>query len=248
MQKSRAALIHLWPSLLVLAVIGGLILFAWYPYPFLQFEESGKFSLLLIITAGLIGPAMTLLVYRQGKRGLKFDLTVIVLIQLVAIAWGTHALHQNRPFFMVFTIDRFEVLSMRDVDLAYITDSKFLDKPVAGPILLYATMPRDERNFQKFLQEVMFEGKPDLQFRPEFWSLYAEKQARVLEVSRPLAELRSVRPESVNAIDKLVKNNGGDITQLKFAPAKVRHAQFAAILDAHSGEVVATLAIDPWVH
>jgi hypothetical protein len=60
--------------------------------------------------------------------------------------------------------------------------------------------------------------------------------------------LRNARPESIDAIDKLVKNNGGDITQLKFVPGMVGDGQFAAILDADSGEVVDTLVIDSWVN
>ena len=149
---------------------------------------------------------------------------------------------------MVFTVERFYVLSIRDVDLSYISNPNFLDKPLAGPILLYATMPTDQKIFQQFLQEVMFEGKPDLQFRPEFWSLYADKQALVLQVSRPLADLRNARPESVNHIDELVKNNGGDITQLKYVPAMVKREQFATILDARSGAVIDMLKIDPWIY
>jgi hypothetical protein len=148
---------------------------------------------------------------------------------------------------MVFTVDRFEVLTMRDVDLPTITDSKLLNKPLAGPILLYASMPTEPQAFQKFLKEVMFEGKPDLQFRPEFWSLYAEKQQLSLSPARSLETLRSARPESLQAIDKLVKNNGGDINRLKYVPGMVQNGQFAAILDADSGEVIDTLVIDPWV-
>ena len=249
MAKSRAALTHLWPSLLVLAIIAGMILFIWYPYPFLQFKDTGKFSLMLVLSAGFIGPAMTWLFYRKGKskRALAFDLVVILLIQTAAFAWGGYALYQNRPYFMVFTIDRFEVLTKRDVDLASITDSKLLNKPLAGPILLYASMPTDPQAFQKFLKEAMFEGKPDLQFRPEFWSLYAEKQQLSLSPAQPLETLRSARPESLQAIDKLVNNNGGDINHLKYVPGMVQNGQFAAILDANSGEVIDTLVIDPWV-
>ena len=120
MSKAHAALTHLWPTLLVLALLAGLVAFAWYPYPFRQFEESGKFSLLLILAAGLTGPALTALVYKKGKRALLFDLSVILFVQLAAIAWGTLSLYQNRPYFMVHTVDRFEVLSKRDVDLTRI--------------------------------------------------------------------------------------------------------------------------------
>ncbi len=248
MNKTSAALTHLWPTLLVLAVLAGLVIFAWYPYPFWQFGESGKFALLLILTAGCVGPALTGFVYRKGKRGLVFDLWVIVIVQLAAIAWGTLALYQNRPYFMVYTVDRFEVLSKRDVDLAWITDPKFLQKPMTGPILIYANMPADPAAYQKLLQEVMFEGKPDLQFRPEFWSLYDERKQLVLRKSQALEDLRVARPDSFSEIDKLVKNHGGDINQLKFVPALPANGQFAVILDANTGDVVDTLMIDPWLN
>jgi hypothetical protein len=247
MSKSRAGLVHLWPSILLLAMIAGLILFAWYPYPLLQFQESRKFALLLILTAGLIGPALTWLVYKKDKRGLVFDLVVIVFVQLAAIGWGTFSLYHSRPYFMVYTVDRFEVMSIRNIDVATITDPQFLDKPLVGPILLYANMPKDEAGFQKLLQEVMFEGKPDLQFRPEFWSLYADRQELALQSSRPLTELRDARPESVKTIDKLVQNNGGDINRLAFVPALVNDGHFAAIVDSGSGEIVENLKIDPWL-
>jgi len=248
MTKSRAALNHLWPSILLLAVIGGVTLFIWYPYPFLQIQDSSKFALLLVLAGGFIGPALTWLVYTKGKRDLIIDLSVIVIIQLAAVAWGANALFQNRPYFMIFTVDRFEVLSRREVDTTGINDPKLLDKPVVGPIMLYANMPKDERLFQEFLQGVMFEGKPDLQFRPEFWSRYTERQQLALQQSLALIKLQNARPKSVNAIDKLVEKNGGDINKLNFVPVMLKNAHFAAILDAESGEIVDSIAIDPWVN
>jgi len=247
MSKSRAALTHLKPILLLIAVLAALIFWIWYPYPFWQFGKSGKFALTLILTAACIGPALTWVVYKKGKWGLVFDLWVIALVQLVAVGWGTMSLYQNRPFFMVYTLDRFEVLSKRDVDLAWITDPKFLNKPFAGPLMLFANMPQDPVAYQKLVREVMFEGKPDLQFRPEFWSLYSERKQYVLEKSRPLVDLRDGRPDSIGAIDKLVKNHGGDINQLKFVPALQSDAQFAVILDARSGEVLDSLIVNPWL-
>lgn len=247
MSKSRAALNHLWPSLLVFATLAVIILFAWYPYPFRQFGESSKFAMLLILAAVCLAPALTWFVYKQGKRGMLLDLWVIVIIQLTAIAWGAYPLYQSRPYFMVHTVDRFEVFSKRDVDVTQVTDPRFLDKPLAGPIQLHANMPVDPVAFQKFLKEVMFEGKPDLQYRPEFWSLFAEKQKMALEKSHALEDLRNARPQSVRAIDQLVDKSGGDIGQLKFVPALIADGQFTVILDANSGEVVDMLMIDPWL-
>ena len=247
MNRSRAALTHFWPSALLLIVIGGFIVFAWYPHPFLQFNDTAKFPLMIIVVAGLIGPALTGLVYKKGKRSLIFDLTVIVIIQLTAVAWGTVALYQNRPYFMVFTVERFDVLTIRDIDPDTIQDQRFLDKPFSGPIMLYANMPTGDA-FQRFLKEVMLEGKPDLQFRPEFWSLYHEKQGQVIKPSKPLNELRIMRPGAVAEIDKLVQKHGGNFNKLNFVPGQHQNGQFAAILDADSGEVIDRLVIDPWIN
>jgi hypothetical protein len=248
MNRSRAALRHLWPSILVLAVIACLVVFAWYPNPLLQFTDSGKFSILLIICAALIGPALTWVVYKKGKRGLLLDLVVIVLIQLIAIGWGTGSLYLQRPYFMVFALDRFDVLSLRDVDVSSIENPQFRDKPFTGPILLYANMPSDSQGMQKLLREVMFEGKPDIQFRPESWSLYSEKQQFALEPSQPLLMLRNARPGSTVKIDNMVNKHGGDIVDLNFVPAMMHAGHFAAILDADSGELVDMLMIDPWLN
>jgi hypothetical protein len=247
MSRSRAALTHLVPIMLVLAVIASVVVFAWYPYPFWQFGKSGKFALSLIIAAGFAGPALTWVVYKKGKRGLMFDLWVIAIVQLAAITWGTLAIYQSRPFWMVHTVDRFEVLSMRDVDPAWVTDPKFLDKPFVGPLLLFANMPADPVGYQKLLREIMFEGMPDIQFRPEFWSLYSEGKETALQKSRPLVSLRDARPDSSGVIDKVVKNHGGDITLLKFVPVLQKDGEFSAILDAQSGDVIDTLMIDPWI-
>lgn len=247
MSKLRAALKHLLASTPVLAVLAALVLFVWYPGPFLEFRESGRAALLLMLVAFIIGPALTFVVYSKGKRGLLLDLCVIVLIQVAAIGWGTLSLYQNRPYFMVYTVDRFEVISLREIDVSFISKPEFLDKPFASPVLLYASLPDDPQSFQRLLQEVLFQGQPDLQFRPEYWSLYATMQTRVLEKAQPLVRLREARADSLKAIEKLVKNHGGDIDKLAFVPSLLKSGHFAAILDANSGEVVDTLKIDPWL-
>ena len=185
--------------------------------------------------------------YKKGKRGMLFDLVVITLIQVLAIGWGARALYLNRPYFMVFTVDRFEVISIREVDVDTIKDPAFLDKPFTGMVELYANLPKDHQRFQKLIREVMFEGKPDIQFRPEFWSLYPERQELALEVSQPLQKLRAARPEASRAIDKLVQAHGGNLNNLQFVPGLINDGQFTVILDAQTGAVIDFLGINPWL-
>ena len=91
------------------------------------------------------------------------------------------------------------------------------------------------------------EGKPDLQFRPDFWSLYSDSQSQAVKSSKPLSKLLSERPESSAKIDQLVQKHANDIDTLKFVPALHRNGEFAVVLDAVSGEIVDMLVINPWV-
>lgn len=249
MKRSHAALFHVLPGLILLAVCAGLALYLWYPHPFRQLPESGRFSLLLIISVVIVGPALTWLVHTPGKRGraLAFDLVIIALIQLAAMAWGAYTLFLARPYFMVFAVDRFEVLARRDV-AGPVTNPAFLDKPLVGPVVLYANMPTDTEIFQQLLHEVMFEGKPDLPFRPEFWSNYAERQHLVLQVSQPLDVLRQARPADAADIDVLVQDSGGEIEELQFVPGMIGKDHFSVVIDATSGAISGYLDTNPWVN
>jgi hypothetical protein len=204
---------------------------------------------LLIVSAVLVGPALTWLVHKPGKSGraFLFDLVVIGLVQLAALAWGAYTLYLARPYFMVFAVDRFETLARRDVTYP-VNNPAFLETPLTGPLPLYANMPTDEERFQALLQEVIFEGKPDLAFRPEFWSSYADRQHLVLKASRPLSELRHARPAAEAGIDTLVQDNGGDISALQFVPGLIGDVSFTVVIDAGTGAINSYLDTDPWVN
>jgi hypothetical protein len=247
MRNTKPALRHLWLSLFLLLVAGGVILYAWYPAPFLHFAGTEKFSLLLLLAALLMGAPLTWLVYREGKKYLALDITIIILIQLAAFGWAMMMLYRDRPYFMVFTVDRFDILAQPEIDPAAIPDSKFLNKPFRGPILLYANMPPPGPVYQRLLREIVMEGKPDLQYRPAFWSLYAKRQQSVTAKEKSLAVLRRSRPGAAKRIDRFVHGHGGDINTLGFVPAHGQGADFTVVLDRESGAVIGMLNVDPWV-
>jgi len=56
------------------------MILVWYPPPL--FQLLGGFELLLLIVAVdiALGPLLTLVVFKSGKKRLKFDLSVIALL------------------------------------------------------------------------------------------------------------------------------------------------------------------------
>jgi hypothetical protein len=244
--KRRAFRIHLSASALVVGMLLAIIFFLWYPAPY--FEAKGAWSVIrLLVGVDLIlGPALTLVLFRPRKPGLLFDLSVIATIQLTALIYGTTVIYQERPYYTVFAVDRFEILAYRDVDRSMIEHDELRRKPLVGPILAVASLPEDPAEFQSLLQEVSFEGKPDIERRPEYWSPYAGRSADILARARSLSELLNTRPEARNEISRITAARDTDIDRLAYLPLIGRDKSYAFVVDAETAVPVDIIDVDPW--
>src|SRR3954462_5735889 len=149
--RFKASGIHLVISAAVAAAVLAVMLAVWFPGPL--FTAAGGNDLLLILVAVdvIIGPAMTLVVYKQGKRSLKFDLAVIALLQVSALAYGMHIVYLARPAFIVFVKDQFQVASGADIppeDYAKAKNPQCSHAPAVAPVFVHSDLPPDpnERN------------------------------------------------------------------------------------------------------
>ena len=96
--KSRWAAfgVHLLISLFLLACLLSLIFFVWFPYDLIF--AGGIEGLKMIMGVDLVlGPLLTLMVYVPGKKGLKFDLTLIGIVQIGCLTAGLWVVHNERP-------------------------------------------------------------------------------------------------------------------------------------------------------
>ena len=199
----------------------------------------------------ILGPVLTLIVFKPGKRGLKFDLSVIALVQLTALVYGMTVIYRERPYATVFALDRFVVLAQHDIDLAQLADARASgrlgDKPSLGPMLAVASRPATEALRQKLLDETLFGGKPDIDRRPEFWSRYDDEAEQVIGREQPLAALRAARPQSAAQIAALPAKLGVPEARIGFVPMIAKNRDVSAIVDAQTGALLDVLDVDPWI-
>src|SRR5712692_5969992 len=132
----QASGLHLLISIAIAAAVLALMLSLWYPGPL--FEAAGGNDLLFILVAVdvVVGPLITLVIFRSGKRGLKFDLAVIGVLQIGALVYGMHAAYLARPVFIVFVVDQFQVASALQLDPEELAKAKypeFRQAPLGGP-------------------------------------------------------------------------------------------------------------------
>ena len=116
-KKFRYFLGHLACSIMVGLFLVGMVFFVWYPAPLAHAEGVTAIFLMLLAIDVTLGPLLSLLVYKEGKKTLKIDLSVIVLIQVMALSYGVYAIAQSRPAWVVQSGWLFEVVPANAVDV-----------------------------------------------------------------------------------------------------------------------------------
>ena len=115
MKRLKFFLNHLSISFLIVLLVMSVIFFIWYPWPLATAIGVTQIFLMMLVIDVIVGPILGLLVYKGGKKSLKFDLTVIILLQLSALFYGIYSIEQGRPAWIVFNVDRFELIRKNEI-------------------------------------------------------------------------------------------------------------------------------------
>lgn len=114
MSRFSAFGIHLGISFIIFLFLAYLVVFEWYPGMFFD-NDGGWRGMRIIIGVDLVlGPLLTLIVFKAGKPGLKFDMSAIATLQAVCLAAGTWIVWSEKPVAVVFTDGRFMVMTADD--------------------------------------------------------------------------------------------------------------------------------------
>ena len=168
--RYQAFAVHLTASALVVGIFLLLTFFVWYPAPLFTVEGTRLPLQILVAVDIVLGPLLTLVVFKPGKPGLKLDLAIILLIQLTAFIYGASVIFRERPVIVSFAVDRFVVVAAAETkDLAMDKlDKDRVRLNVAGPTYVYAEQPDDPQLAQEIMLEAL-DGKPDIDKRPEYY-------------------------------------------------------------------------------
>lgn len=242
----RAFLTHLTVSATIVSTVCGAIFFIWYPAPYFGIRGAWNVLRVLIGVDLVLGPLLTLILFRPNKPALALDMTMVAMIQLSALVYGTAVIFQERPYYAVFAVDRIEVLAERDVDAAAIAGTAFEDKPLIGPVLAVATIPSDLAEYHRLLEETLFENKPDIERRPERWSGYAESKDMVLARAEPLSALLAKQPGAAEKIARVSRDLAMEPSDIVYIPAIGGDRALTLVIDSDTALPLVVLDIDPW--
>ncbi len=242
----QAAAIHLSISALVLSTAAVLAMVLWYP-PSL-FQVSGVDRLLVVLTSIdlSVGPLLTLLVYRHGKRGLRFDLTVIALLQASFFSYGAHVFFAGRPVFLVGNVDRFELVFANQIKPAdWAAASPPFDRPGYGrPRLAGVLMPTDPQAHNALVFDEL-SGHLATQ-QPRLFRDYALIAPALLRRAHPLDAAMATSALARSRLQSALHRLHMPASAVRWLPLDSVRGSAVQLVAASDGRPLATVALDPW--
>jgi len=247
MSRWRASGIHLLISVGIALTVGSLIYFVWYPPPY--FEVAGGNTLMLLIMGVdvVIGPLLTLAVFKSGKRGMRFDLIVIALLQATAFCYGLHVIAIARPAFVVAEVDRFVLVAaneLDDKDLNEAVQPQFATRPWTGPRVVGARVPEKGREGLDIAMSGLA-GK-DVDKLPKYYVSYDQTAEKIMAHARPLETLLDKQSAQGVVVRHFAERSGEDISDLAYVPLKGRLQSYAMVLSRKTKRPLTALPVDPW--
>ncbi|NNT94247.1 TfpX/TfpZ family type IV pilin accessory protein [Stutzerimonas nitrititolerans] len=240
--RFKVFLLHLAASVAIALIALILVLLVWYPAPLHEAQNVTHILLLLLIIDVILGPVLTLLVFKVGKKNLFMDLAVIASLQLAALGYGLWTVAEGRPAWIVYNVDRFDVVTVADIDNRLLDEAPTLYRnvPWSGPQWVGAVRPDDPEQRNTILFEATLGGN-DIAQRPNLYRPLEEMTNAMQQRARPLSSLNDFNdPATVN--DVLYKWPDA----AAWVPLMARAKPMVVLLGENKSEVIAIVELDPW--
>ena len=238
LNRFQATGLHFLASAAVIVLIFGLLKFVWYPQQL--FEAANGFDLLkiLVLVDLVLGPLIMLIIFNPKKKSLKFDVSVVLVCQLLFLGYGVWSLYTVRPAYIAFVDKQFHLVKANETDdskLDKIDNLDFKHLPNFGPIFVGTKMPESK----ELREEVLFAGIAnfELQNFPQYYIPIKDAQTQILSVSKTIENL-SLGEDDKKALEKIKLKMESSGKKVLFCPLLTKGKQIFVVIDASNGAVL----------
>lgn len=158
MSKKKAFLIHLAASLFVFSILLMLIIYVWYPTPYFDADYRMKWIAMIAFVDIVLGPCLTLLIYKADKPNIRFDMSVIVILQLTALTWGAGNAWSAHPLTNVLFDGQIYCFDRKQVETSGV-NSEIVANGMTDKVMLLLPYPETVEQKREYLASIV-EGQP----------------------------------------------------------------------------------------
>lgn len=241
--KVPAFLIHLAISAALVAMLAAVAYIVWYPPPYFAFDGGWNVLRMVILVDVVLGPLLTLVVFRRGKKELRRDLGTIAAIQLVAFVYGAGLMMQYRPAFIVYAEKNFFSVPWPDL-VPHTKDTSRLEQMRSswGPTLVALELPPDPAERER-LRMAVTAGGPRITvlgdyyqaFTPERWRAMAGQS---LNIEAQIREQPEIAEDVARFRERFLSGPTRSLESVVFYPAVLRYGVILLAFERESGALI----------
>lgn len=240
--RIKAFVTHLLLSLVVAIISLCVVFFIWHPAPLAKAVGVTHIFLMMLAIDAILGPLLTFTIAKPNKKSLKFDLMVIVLLQISAYVYGMYHISVNRPVYIAFDTLSFELVQASDVPAFSLQKaSTEYQKLAYGRPKWVAVRPyKDaEEQQQRIFNEIGNGVTPSMQ--PDLYEPLQNQWQTIENQSQSLAQLKQYN--AINDVNHvLTKYHNADA----FLPLKAYKQSMVVLIDKQQHQIVDIVDLRPY--
>ncbi len=243
--KLQACGIHLAISAALFAAIIAVGIELWYPPPYFWIDGGLWVVRIAAIVDVILGPLLTLVVFRPGKRLLALNLAVIAFFQAAFLTWGVLVMYQQRPLLAAFVgapSNRFFPITEEFIRDGGRPLEELLALSPERPAQVSIRLPEDIAEVRTLLAESFGGGGSSVLRRTElFEPLRGAQLERMLAGARDERRLAALWPLARPRIERFLAERGARFEDYAFVPIHGRYYIALAAFERATGRYAGAL-------
>ena len=247
MSRWKASFIHLLISLVIVGSVAAFIIYFWYPPALMHMAKADRLLMLIGGVDLVVGPLLTLIVFKVSKPKLKLDLAVIAFVQVVFLGYGLYTIWSSRPVFLVAVPDRFELVFANEITPKRLAEAKierFKTLSFGKPTLVAVAMPTSPKELE-YVMNSAISGEGDIQTMPKYFVDYFQASDALVKRAKPLREDKALSAADASALQKVALSYGYQSDQLGYLSLASSRGFASILVNMKTAEIVGPANVDP---
>ena len=239
--RKQAFLTHLAISMAIFFVLLYFIIFKWYPSYYFHIDGGYRGIATIFFVDVVLGPGLTLLVFKPGKPGLQFDLSVIIAIQMIALSLGAWWVYSERPVVTVFYDGEFICMKQSEASKADLDRLVLIDKE--PPLLAVLPRPNTFSEYQSMLEQALRQSSASIYiFGDKFLPMDVVGTVQLMNYFLDVSNSLSGDDNQISKYRKIwaeyLENNPDQTGHYMYFPLSCRYGRVLAVIDPEISEII----------
>ena len=220
--RIKAFWIHISLTALVITIYAIIVRYYWYPGDLFQLERAWEVMVIVFGVDLVLGPSMTLVLFKPGKKGLKFDMSLVLIMQILALSWGVWVTYSERPLYITYDgAIMFSSIPASKVVYSPMTANNLRHGGQQGPMLAYLDLPKDPKTVSEIVEAIKSQGD-FLTGQTQYYKTLTEKAEELRRSSFNVDERVIAFPEFKSSLNRFLDTAAEPVDAFLFYPLEGR--------------------------